>query len=55
MSKPAPIPTSTNAQKSDAWLALLAAVLLSAARNQDEQETNATAAMVKPPATGLKR
>ena len=53
--QPAPIPKTTGTQQSDAFLALLAAVLVTAARDQDEQETNATAAMVKPPATGLKR
>lgn len=44
MNKPAPIPAATNAEKSDAWFALLARVLLSASQDQSKlrSETDAT-------------
>jgi hypothetical protein len=44
MNKPAPITTATNAEKSDAWFALLARVLLFASQNQTKvrPETDAT-------------
>jgi hypothetical protein len=53
--QPAPIPKTNGTQQSDAFLALLAAVLVTAARDQGEKKPDASNAMVTPPARGLTR